>query len=199
MKGSSRHYTSSCHQAFVIHGWLSESCVPSENWDLSWQSPASKNLEVILINLAINLVNLINPWQGRSFLTVTVCCDCWVEWILWGSGGFLGRVDWTLIVLHSWVFTGRSGFDGHFITTSFVGAVFKGEGGVMQRVRGICGTVGRGINRVHYTSFVWILDALLYLRIDIILPGKNGKKYSLNKSHALLTFNTLTIKFCPIV
>lgn len=141
--------------------------------------------------------NKMYRWQNDLSSLLLFIGDCWVEWILWSYGRVIdSRVDWTHTVIHSWVFAGRSGFDDQFITTSFFWAVFKGDGRVMQRGRGICWTVGSGINRVHCISRVWILDGLLYLCVDIILQGRMEKQYSLNKS--LLTFNTLTTKFCPV-
>jgi len=115
-----------------------------------------------------------NSLPGLSSLLLCLV-DVRVERVLW-RGLVHIRAGWYLSVLHSRIITCRGAGVGHQYLSSFTRAVSKVDGRETQRGCGVSGKVGSGINRGWWISWVWLLGALLYLLVDIILPGKNRKR-----------------------
>lgn len=116
------------------------------------------------------------------FLSWLQLVDFWVERLLWRSGWVCGsRRSQTRAVLHSRIFAGRwAGCEDQCLSSSYVRADRKVDGGVMEWGRMVCRMINGEINCVCGIFWAWTLEMLLYFFIDIVLARKRRRNYSLN-------------------
>lgn len=127
-------------------------------------------------------VNVFHISSQTLFLFWLQLVDFWVERLLWRSEWVCGSGrGQTRAVLHSRIFAGRwAGREDQCLSSSYVRADRKVDGGVMEWGGMVCRMIDGEINCVCGIFWAWTLEMLLYFFIDIVLARKRRRKYSLS-------------------